>query len=237
MAEHETDAPEREEKKGGGGCLKGCLIVLVLLIVVGGIGAYLLYKNAGAMMGGLLQAGVDAVVDGSGLPEEEKAEVKAQLNRVTGGLKDGSVTMEQMAQVMEGFMNSPLMPAMYAVALDAKVDESGLSDEDKAAAKASFQRYASGLVSEQIDPTTLDQVVSHVADKDEQDNWQIREPVTDENLQAAAEAAKAAADEAGVGEEPEQVDLSGELKEIIDGVLGGEAPAIDAPPVVAEPAA
>ncbi|MCA9240227.1 MAG: hypothetical protein KDA37_08510 [Planctomycetales bacterium] len=235
MAEHESDAPQQEKKKGGGGCLKGCLIVLVLLIIGGAILAYVTYKNAGAWMGGLLEAGVNAAVDGSGLPDAEKAEVKAQLERVTGGLKDGSVTLEQMGQVMEGFMNSPLMPAMYAVALDAKVDESGLSDEDKAAAKSSFQRYGSGLVNDQVDATTFEQVVQHVADKDQNGNWKLREPLSDADLQAAAEAAKTAADDAGVAEEPEAVDLSGELKKIIDGVLGGDAPALDVPaPAVEE---
>jgi hypothetical protein len=62
----------------------------------------------------------------------------------------------------------------------------------------------------------MDSVMMHVADRKDDDHWELRQRVSDEDLRAALAEAKARADEAGVDEAPPKVDPSDEIKRIID---------------------
>ena len=222
----DTYAPETK-KSGMPGCLKGCLIALVIFLILGAIGVWWVAKNAKSWAGAGTAAIINQVIDESDLPAAEKEELKAESKRVTDGLADGSVSFDQLGQVITGFVESPLVPMFIVKGIEAKyLNQSGLSDEEKAEGKVTLERYISGLMSKQIPQNSIDQVMVHVADKDEQGEWQLREQLSDDELRSFLAAAKQAADDASVAEDPEPVDPSDELKKVIDGVLG---PAVSEP--------
>ena len=61
--------------------------------------------------------------------------------------------------------------------------------------------------------------MSHVADKEPNGEWRMRQQLSDADLRAALTEAKARADAANVAAEPEDVKPSVELKRIIDETL------------------
>src|SRR5689334_15756016 len=69
-------------------CLIGCLVVAGVAMVVMIVVAVWVYKNArGWVADGSAQM-LDQVIQSSDLPPQEKVEVKAQVDRVTGGFRN-----------------------------------------------------------------------------------------------------------------------------------------------------
>jgi hypothetical protein len=214
---HET----KTERRGMSGCLKGCLIAFVVALVVAALCAWWISRNLRGWMSAGAEQGINELVDQSDLPEAEKAELKAESKRVTAGIADGSITWEQMGQIMTGIVESPLMPMFLVKSIEAQyLNPSGLSDEEKAEGRKTLERYASGLMSKTISQESADQVLAHVADKDANGEWKLREKVTDDELRQALATAKQQADEAGIPDEVPPIDPSAELKKILDDVIG-----------------
>lgn len=221
MATDTFQIEQPTQPKKGSGCLKGCLIAAAVLLVLALLLAWWVSANWRSWGSDFAKMATDQMIEESGLPEAEKAELKAEVKRLTDGFADGSLSLEQLQEVVLGLVESPLVPMFMVQAAEKQyLNGSGLSDEEKAAGKVTLQRYASGLASETIKTDSTDRVLVHIADKDAEGQWQMRETVTDEELKAFLDAAKKEADEAGVPEEVEPVDPSDELKKVIDAVLG-----------------
>ena len=212
--------PAPRERRGWGGCLGGCLVgfvISMLLMVLAGWWVASNWKNW--LVAGGTQA-LEAAIEASELPAEEKAELNAELKRLRDGFNEGEISDMQMVQVAETLVQSPLMRIIIVSAVEKHyVVNSGLDDEEKAKAKISLQRFASGIMSREIGQSDLDEVLEHIADRDAGGNLVIRESVTDEELRAFLAAVKEKADDAEIPEEIEPVDPSDELKKIIDNAL------------------
>lgn len=212
-----------EEAKGGSGCLRGCLIALLIVVVLGVIAGVLIARNWRSLMAGGIAAVTEAGIDASGLPPAEKAEVKAEFRRLTDGFQDGSISNEQLQRVMDGIVASPLFAALPVFVLDSGyIEASGLSEDQKAAGRMAVQRFLQGVADGTIPPEKVEAVLAPVADRDADGGWKLREEVTDEQLSAALAAATAAADEAGVPAEVPGLDVSEEIRKLIDAGLAGE---------------
>lgn len=235
MATDQTDTPlydPQQQKRGGLGCLKGCLIALVVVIVLIVILVVVVWKNWRSWTAMGITQGVQTAMAESGLPDEEKAEVMEQVNRIADAIQDEQLTMEQMGQLGTRLMESPLIPSILVAGVESKyLDESGLSDEEKAETRVTLHRFIQGAMQEQIAQEEVDAVMAHVADLQPDGNWKLRDQVSDDELRAFISDAKTRADAAGVPEEVEEVDPSDELRKIIDGALAEPVDAM-APPMV-----
>jgi hypothetical protein len=159
-------------------------------------------------------------IDASDLPPQEKVEVKAQVERVAKAFSAGQISNEQASAIVQKLMKSPLMPSIVVMAVEKRYfDRSGLSAEEKVQGRLSLQRFARGVFDEKIDQKGLDSVMVHVADRQGDNKWQLRQQVSDKDLRTAISEAKLRADEAGIPAAPENVDPSDEVKRIIDEAL------------------
>lgn len=225
------------ERRGMSGCLKGCLIAFVVLVVISLLGAWWISRNLRGWMSTGSEQMINEIIDQSDLPEEEKAELKAESKRVTAGIADGSITWEQMGQIMTGIAESPLVPMFLVKSIEAQyLNPSGLSEEEKTEGRTTLERYASGLMDKKISQASADQVLAHVADKNANGDWELREKVTDDELRQALATAKQQADEAGIPEEVPPIDPSAELKKVLDAVIGPAPGELPVPEVPAEDA-
>jgi hypothetical protein len=150
--------------------------------------------------------------------------------------------MEQLGRIMEQIVESPLVPSLLVGAVEEKyLNDSGLTEEEKTDARATLRRFIQGAMQEQISDEEVDAVMVHIADRQPDGNWKLRDSVTDDQLRAFLADAKAKADEVGIPEDVEEVDPSDELRKIIDTALaapGDAAPAMEmeAPAMEVEPA-
>ncbi len=218
-----------EPKSKASGCLKGCLIaavVIVVLVVVIALVLAFTWRAWGTRLGTAL---FNSAIDNSQLPPQEKIDVKAQVDRAMQAVRNGTMTSEQFTKLMQGLVESPLISMLVASGLEKQyLDKSGLSEEEKTAGRQTLRRAWRGVFDKKIPEASLDTMMQHIADRGPNGHWQVRQQVTDDELRAFLAEAKAAADKAEIPDQPQEIDVSDEVKRVIDEALGPQA--AEAPP-------
>jgi hypothetical protein len=219
-------------------CLFGCLIFAVIAMVLFIIVLYWISQNwrGWASEGGAFV--VMQMVNESDLPPEEKQQIQVQVDRVADAVRSKDLSLPQMGEIFEKLVDSPLLTTIIVSTVDTKyIEPSGLGDEEKAAAMVTLDRFVRGVVDGAIDEQSTEAALKHVADKQPDGNWQMRNTVTDVQLEAFLAEAKQQADEAEIPQDPPAFDPSDEVKRVIDDVMGGHAaPAeIDTPVEIEQP--
>jgi hypothetical protein len=225
------------------GCLVGCLVVLGIAVLLAVLAAVWIYRNSRDLFAGMITLGVKQTVEESDLPLEEKAQVKAEIDRAAKAFGDGQLTGEQAAELVQLFVESPLMATIVSSAAEqAHIDKSGLSDEEKAEARVTLRRFLRGAIDGSIDRPTVEVTLSRIGNRQPNNIWRLRSSVSDEDLRKFLEDAKQAADEANVPQDPGTFDPSEEVKRIIDAAIAGQAingpgmdGPVDVPPMEAPP--
>jgi hypothetical protein len=194
--------------------------VSLVLLIACGVGGWFVYQNTGKWVADATRAVVVQMVNDSDLPEEEKAEIKVQLDRVVEKYKSGEITLEQVGKVMEKLVESPVFATLIVKAAEAKyIDPSGLDDEEKAQARLVLQRIARGTVEKKIDPKTLEPALDHISHTDPQGNRQLKEHVSDAELRDFIAELKRVADAAQIPDEPYEVNFGAEIRRAVDEAL------------------
>ena len=217
--------PEKSQKTRS--CLPwflyGCLAVFLLMILVCGGGGYYLYLNGRSLTSNMARKVLTEAIEQSDLSEEDKAEVLAQLDRVTKGFEEGEVSFEELGKIMISLSEGPLMPLIIVFSVEQKyVLPSDLSDEEKEAARLTLQRVARGIYEEQIATESLDSALDPISTQQSDGERQLKDQVTTAELKKFLEECKRLADEAGIPEEPMEVNIGQEFKKAIDEALGAE---------------
>jgi hypothetical protein len=225
---------EQPKKKGMSGCLWGCLIAFVVVVVLAVLIAVIVARNWREWTASLSTQVIQQAIEATDLPEAEQTEVMEQVHRVTDAFRENQLSMEQVQRIMLQLQESPLIPSFVVSAIDEKyLNGSGLSDEEKTEARNTLNRFVQGMIQQKIAEADVNEVMAHVADRQPDGSWQLREQVTDDQLRTMLEAAKAKADAAGIDEQVEEIDPSDELRRIIDQAMTGaaavEEPAVEAP--------
>jgi hypothetical protein len=238
--EIEPEEDYRREEGGRGcmgGCLKGCFMMLLLMVVVLGVLYYVISRNwrdwSASFADSVL---IPGALDATNLPEQEKQEIHVELRRPLDALKTGELKYDQIDDLVEAIVDSPLLPTLALSVLDAQYfEKSNLPPEEIAAGRLALRRFARGVIENKIPESAVEKVLSHIADKDG-DEWKFRdrEQVSDDDLRALIATAEQEADAAGVPAEVQEVDPSDEVRRVIDTVMGPPgAPLGPAPPAPA----
>ena len=207
-------------------CLIGCLGFLAVMVVLAVVVGFWISRNWRGWVADFGGQAINQGIDSSDLPPQEKVEVKVQVDRVAKAFRDGQISNEQASAIIKKLVDSPLMPSFVVMAVERKYfDRSKLSDEEKAEGRQSLKRFARGIFDDKIKDKGIDAVMVHVADRQGEHQWHLRQTVSDEDLRAALSEAKAQADSADIPPAPENIDPSDEIKRIIDESLRVDAEA------------
>lgn len=221
--EIEPEESYREPKQGFG-CLKGCLLVMALmaaLLLVFGMIAASQWRGWAVS---LATTAIDQSLDASNLPPQEKIEVREELQRLLQGFQQDQVSGQQMVEIMNTLVQSPLMNSFVVSVVEAQyLNKSGLDAEEIATGKTTLRRFVSGMFDQKIDDPSIDKVLSHIADQQADGTWRFRPQVSDDDLRAMLATAKSIADEENIPADVEVVDPSDEVRRIIDKALGQAA--------------
>jgi len=196
------------------------LVAFVLIIVAAGVWAA---KNYNVLIANGITAGMNAVINGSDIPEQEKAEVTQIITRLKEGYLAEEITMAQLGLVLEEIGTCPALPIGLVVQFEQSyVTPSGLSSEEKEAAGLHLNRLARGLADGRIDWEVLDQILDPINDTKADGNKQLRSPefVSDHEILEVLVTAKEIADEAGISEEMVEIDISDEFQKSVEHALG-----------------
>jgi hypothetical protein len=210
------------------GCLIGCLVVLGLGVVLAVLAGVWVSRNWKGMAASGMSMAVNQEVDMSQLPQEEKAQVKVEFDRFFDAMGAPDASMEEMGQLMmkaQEFMEGSLLDAVVVSAAEPQlIDKSGLSDDEKAEARTTLHRLLRGSLDNDIPASDAEAALTNIANERPNNQWQLQSSVSDEKLRAFLTAAKKAADDANVPEQPGPFDPSDAVKKAVDAALSWNAP-------------
>lgn len=212
------------EKKGLSGCAIaaiGCGVIVLLGLIVAGIAAWWVAEN-------VRQFGTDFAVSAmkEGLkelevPDDQRIRMHARIDKIGEQFKEGKLDLEQVGEIFRKISEGPLLPA--GISLFVKrvyIRDSGLDEEEKAAAHLAIQRFSRGVIDKSIPDATQQAALDIISTRDGQGNRQFKQQLTDEELRAFIEAVKKAADDAGVAPEVPEINFADEFDKAIDEALG-----------------
>jgi len=224
-------APPKRRGCGCGSCLLAIFILGIVSILVCGIGGYVGYRNFPEWTHKVIVS----AVDDSELDDQAKQDIKVQMDRLLKEYRAGNISNERFLEGLEELGDSPIfLLLMSYAAMESYIAPSGLSDDEKADAKLVFQRVARGTFEKKIKADDLEQAFSYISEKDFNGNRQVKNNVPDEDLRSLVKECRRVADEAGIPNEPYQVDVAAEVKRIVDRALG-IVPAEESEPQTVEP--
>ncbi len=117
------------------------------------------------------------------LPDDQRKRIFDQTDEVSKRFKDGKITIEEVGEIFKNIVESPLMPAGMALVVNrVYLRDSGLDDDEKAAARVVIQRFTHGTINKSIPEAEVNKVLDTISTKDGQGNRQFRQPLTDEEL-------------------------------------------------------
>ena len=219
------DSQERDDAGApkSNGCRNiaiGCGCLTVLLLVVGiGVGLWVQQNWKGLAADAAKMVAQQAVQEAE-MPAADKQRVLDRLNRLADDFKSGKISTEQMVRVFEEVAQSPLFPiAMVMFAEKQYVGPSGLTAEEKQAAKRTLQRLARGSFEKSISSEKLEEVMSLIQIDQGNGQKKMKEKLTDDELKTFLARAQQVADEAAVPDEPFEVNIPDELDKAIDDAL------------------
>jgi len=219
-AEVAGPGPRTEGRSRWQSCLVGCLIVFVVLAVIAILIGVWVARNARNWAAtGVTEVVREAMKD-SQLPAQEQQEIMIQVDRVATAFREKKISIEQLGGLAERFGKSPLMSLIVTSTIGKHYfAQSGLSAEEKEQGNVALQRFIRGKIDEKIDDAGVDAAMAHIATRDANNNWELRDKLTDDQLRAFIAEAKKQADAAGIPEQPTDIDPSEEVRKIVDQAL------------------
>lgn|GEM_PF-2978996 len=206
-----------------GNLLVGCLAVLGVIVVLTVVGVVIVAMNWKGWMGGAMNAGMKAVVAEANMPAEQAGRINTQIDQLTTAFKDGDVTLEDLASVIEALEDHPILPIGVMEFIEYNsLKAAGLTDEEKAAGTLATQRLQRAMIDGLMVLDDLDPVLEPISQRDADGDLQPIQNPTAPQVRLYIEAAEKKADELGVPNEPYDVDLAEQIERLINDTLGRE---------------
>jgi hypothetical protein len=203
---------ESESRSGCGKFGVGCgILVFILLLGVAGLIVFVVQKAPD-----IVGAALTGVVAELELPAEQEMQIVKRIESVREEYKAGNISKERIALLGQQLVNSPVFHcALFRLASNKYVAPSGLSEEEKAEANRTLERLARGVFEKKITGTDLDRAVSPLRD----DDGDIREQISDEDLRAFMVLAKREVEKADIPDEEFNIDIAAEFNKTVDRIL------------------
>lgn len=216
-----------------GNWLMGCGIALavVVILAIGAIAFVAMNWRGWAASG--MDTVLTQMITEMPLDDEQRIRTQAVADDFVQRFRDGSITMQQMAQVIKEVAESPALPAGVAMGIgQSYFKESGLDEAERADGMVQVRRVAQGLADKTIDPSELHAILTplHASPSDpstmqfDLDGQRVRiklpRSATDEDLRAFIEKSRETADRYQLPADVPPVDLAEELDRAIRRGLG-----------------
>jgi hypothetical protein len=196
------------------------LIAFFLIFVAVGVYAV---NNYNVWIAHGITAGMNAIINNSNIPEQEKAEVTRIIRQLKEGYLSKEITMAELGLVLEAIGSCPALPIGLVVQFEQSyVVPSGLDRDEKMAARLHLNRLARGLADGRIDWAVIEEILDPISDPGTDGNQHLRSPerVSDIEILEVLVTAKEIADEANIAEEIIEVDISDEFLKSVEEALG-----------------
>lgn len=198
-------------------------LIIIVMLAIGAL-IFWLFTSGKTVISNAFREEIIAQVETSSLPHDQKDELIDQVNRVTDGFQEGDISLKQLTLIVEQLAESPSMSVLKIESAEGDpIASSGLSADEKTAARVTINRFVYGVFEERIPSTALDELIDPLLEQpSEREEWRFRSDISDAELRAALGQAKAYADDAEIGYVNLDPDVSGEVTEVIDRILNAQ---------------
>jgi hypothetical protein len=200
--------------------------LLVTIIAIFGIfvaaGLYAV-KNRQIWIAHGITAAMNAVINNSGLPSQEKSQVTEIIYQVNQGYLAGEISTAELGLIFEGMARCPaLIIGLVTQFEQSYVAPSGLSSAEKFSAETNLNRLARGLSDGIIGWEIAETILTGISEIGEDGTHHLKAAgeVSGEEIREVLVAVKKAADEAGISEMKVEIDISDEFKKTVEEALG-----------------
>jgi len=223
---NKTLRPERGNVKGlksQSGIATALLVGLIAVVLIfAAVGVYAA-KNYKVWIADGITAGMNAVINSSAIPGQEKAEVTRIISQLKEDYLALEISIAELGLVLEAIGTCPALPIGLVVQFEQSyVVPSGLNADQKMAAGLHLNRLARGLADGRIDWSVSEQLLAPISDPGEDGKQHLRSPdlVSDHEILEVLVTAKNIADEAEISEAMIEIDISDEFLKAVEGALG-----------------
>jgi hypothetical protein len=213
---------EEEHRKRGSWTpyVLGCLGLMLCLFLLCGGAVWYVASNVKRVAADAIRNGVVSGVNSSELSDEDKQKIVVQIDRVVDDFKAGKINLEDLGKIAEELSETPLIGAAIIFMADEKyVKPSGLSDEEKDAARRTLQRVARGVHENKLTMSDLNGSIELISTTGLDGERQLKDSLTDDELKEFMASLKQKADDVEVPDEEFKIDIGNSFKEAIDRAL------------------
>ena len=209
-----------QSQSGMATALLVAIIAIVVIFVAAGVYAV---KNRQIWIAHGITAAMNAVINTSGIPSQEKSQVTELIYQINQGYLSGEISTAELGLIFEGMAKCPALTIGLVTQFEQSyVAPSGLSSSEKLVADTDLNRLARGLSNGQISWEITETILAGISELGEDGKHQLKtsDEVSDEEIRAVLAAVKIAADEAGISENKVEIDISDEFKKSVEDALG-----------------
>ena len=209
-----------KSQSGMATALLTAIIAMLVIFVAAGVYAF---KNRKIWIAHGITAAMNAVINNSELPSQEKSQVNEIIYQINQGYLAGEISAAELGLVFESMAKCPALTIGLVTQFEQSyVVPSGLSTAEKLSADTNLNRVARGLSNGKIGWEIVETILAGISDTGADGTHHLKAPgqVTDEEIRAVLVDVKNAADEAGISEMKVEIDISDEFKKSVEEALG-----------------
>jgi NTP pyrophosphatase (non-canonical NTP hydrolase) len=209
--------------KAQSGMATALLITIISILVVFVAAGVYAVKNRQIWIAHGITAAMNAVINKSGIPAEEKSQVTEIIYEINENYQAGQLTTAELGLIFESVAKSPaLIIGIVAQFEHSYVMPSNLSSSEKLTAHIELNRLARGLSSNTIGWDHVETIIAEISEQGEDGTYHLKDPqeVSDEEIREVLLAVKFAADKAGISQNKVGVDISDEFRKSVEKALG-----------------
>jgi hypothetical protein len=215
-------------QKSGSSWIAGVVLVALGLLMIGGIvGTAGVWYVASNLDKWVVSFGRDAIVAGiqeSELPDDQKAEIIKQVDRIVAAYKEGKLKQSDLDRIFADLEDSSAMKALVLYGIeDEFLTDTTLSDKEIEQGRRAFQRALRAVYEGKISD---DDFFAVLPDEEEEPvrlaSTKPAETNADDDLRETIVKLKVIADNAGIPDEPFQLNVGEEVKKLVDRALAGK---------------
>ena len=204
------------------GIANALLITIIAIFVIFVAAGVYAVKNRHIWIAHGITAAMNAVINNSGLPSQEKSQITEIIHQINQGYLAGEISTAELGLIFEGMAKCPALTIGLVTQFEQSyVVPSGLSSAEKLAADIHLNRLARGLSNGKIRWEIAETILAGISYVDADGTHQLKAPaeVSDEEIREVLVAVKDAADEAGISEMKVEIDISDEFKKTVEHAL------------------
>ena len=198
------------------------ITIIVILVIFVAAGVYAV-KNRHIWIAHGLTAAMNAVINNSELPSQEKSQLTEIIHQINEDYLAGKISTAELGLIFESMVNCPALTIGLVIQFEQSyVVPSGLSSAEKLAADTNLKRLARGLSEGKIGWEITETILAGISNVGADGTHQLKAPadVSDAEIRDVLAAVKNAADDAGISEMKVEIDISNEFRKSVEHALG-----------------